>query len=215
MNNNSSKQILLSVIGVAILVVAVVGVSFAFFTYTRTGSQNNTITTGSIVFNFTDGSDTINLVDHFPISTAEGLALTGTNNVCTFTVTGKTVTGSSIAYKVWAVPGDAITGKTRFQDSEIYVNLQAVPGANSTFTPAMTSTTASAISALTKDTVDTTRGLLGTGTITGTGESISTSFTARMWVSADEVVIGEDQTYTSDEYANLYYTMKIVVTAEA
>ena len=30
-NSNSSKQVLLSVIGVAILVVAIVGVSFAFF----------------------------------------------------------------------------------------------------------------------------------------------------------------------------------------
>ena len=215
MNNNSSKQILLSVIGVAILVVAVVGVSFAFFTYTRTGSQNNTITTGSIVFNFTDGSDTINLVDHFPISTAEGLALTGTNNVCTFTVTGKTVTGSSISYKVWAVPGDTMEGKNRFKDSEVFVNLQAVPETNASFTPAMTSTTASAISALTSDTVDTTRKLLGTGTITGTGASISTNFTARMWVDATQVIIGEGQTYTSDEYSDLYYSMKIAVTAEA
>ena len=47
-NSNSSKQILLSVIGVAILVVAVVGVSFAFFSYTKTGSQTNTIQTGQI-----------------------------------------------------------------------------------------------------------------------------------------------------------------------
>ena len=45
--SNSSKQVLLSVIGVAILVVAVVGVSFAFFNYTRTGQQN-TVRTGQI-----------------------------------------------------------------------------------------------------------------------------------------------------------------------
>ena len=37
MNGNSSKQVLLSVLGIAILVVAVVGVSFAFFSYTKTG----------------------------------------------------------------------------------------------------------------------------------------------------------------------------------
>ena len=48
--SKQSKQILLSVIGVAILVVAVVGVSFAFFNYTRTGTQN-TVSTGYIKFN--------------------------------------------------------------------------------------------------------------------------------------------------------------------
>ena len=42
-NNNSSKQILLSVLGVAILVVAVVGISFAAFSYSKTGTVENTI----------------------------------------------------------------------------------------------------------------------------------------------------------------------------
>ena len=36
------------------LVVAVVGVSFAFFNYSRQGTTNNVITTGSIVFNYLD-----------------------------------------------------------------------------------------------------------------------------------------------------------------
>jgi len=49
-NSKQSKQVLLSVIGVAILVVAVVGVSFAFFNYTRTGAQNQ-VSTGFIKFN--------------------------------------------------------------------------------------------------------------------------------------------------------------------
>ena len=53
-NNNNSKQILLSIIGIAILVVAVVGVSFAFFTYTMKGKTNNIITTGSITFEIKD-----------------------------------------------------------------------------------------------------------------------------------------------------------------
>ncbi len=54
MENNNSKQILFSIIGIAILIIAVVGVSFAFFTYSRTGTTNNVITTGSIVFDFDD-----------------------------------------------------------------------------------------------------------------------------------------------------------------
>ena len=41
MEENGSKKVLLSVLGVAILVVAVVGVSFAFFTYSKEGEKNN------------------------------------------------------------------------------------------------------------------------------------------------------------------------------
>ena len=40
MEKDSSKKILLSVLGVAILIVAVVGVSFAAFTFSRTGEKN-------------------------------------------------------------------------------------------------------------------------------------------------------------------------------
>lgn len=86
-NSNSSKQILLSVIGVAILVVAVVGVSFAFFNYTRTGAAN-TIRTGTISFN--TSNSVINVTNVFPIAkTAVG---TDTTNVGTGTVT---ITGST------------------------------------------------------------------------------------------------------------------------
>ncbi len=57
MEKNNSKQVLFAIIGIAVLVVAVVGVSFAFFTYSRTGKTNNVITTGKLVFNFGGGED--------------------------------------------------------------------------------------------------------------------------------------------------------------
>ena len=75
--NNNSKQILLSVLGVAILVVAVVGVSFAAFSYSKTGEKVNTITTGSIVMSYNETTNGINLVDALPISDAQGMALSG------------------------------------------------------------------------------------------------------------------------------------------
>ncbi len=86
-NSNSSKQVLLSVIGVAILVVAVVGVSFAFFNYTRTGAAN-TIKTGTISFN--TSNSVINVTNLFPI--AKSAVATDANNVGTGTVT---ITGST------------------------------------------------------------------------------------------------------------------------
>ena len=230
MNNNQSKQILLSVIGVAILVVAVVGVSFAFFTYSRTGSQNNIITTGKITFVFQDG-DTINLTNHFPITTAAGLALNGSGEKCTFSVTGNTTTGSTINFAVWAVPGDtpasvadidATQFTTRFDDSEVFVNIQAATVSGASFTPAMTANQGVAISSLATTasnagTPPTNGKLLGTGTITGSGTDVTQNFTVRMWVDSSVVYV-DDVTathhYTAEAYSHLYYTMKIVVTAQ-
>ena len=62
-NNNSSKQILLSVLGVAILVVAVVGVSFAAFTFSKKGTEENKITTGTIKLTYTEETDGISITD--------------------------------------------------------------------------------------------------------------------------------------------------------
>ena len=67
--NKRNNQILLSVIGIAILIVAVVGVTYAFFNYTRTGSANN-IATGRIYFNTTQNG-TLNLTNVFPIKSTE------------------------------------------------------------------------------------------------------------------------------------------------
>lgn len=103
MNNNSSKQVLLSVIGVAILVVAVVGVSFAFFNYSRTSENTNTVTTGTIFFTSEDeGFD--NLENAFPVSAtdaADANACEGTDVGCaTVTVEGRTTYENGIDFSV-------------------------------------------------------------------------------------------------------------------
>lgn len=100
MNNDSTKKVLLSVLGVAILVVAVVGVSFAFFTYSKQGSTENTITTGTLVFKYEEKTGGINLTNAIPISDEEGKALTGSSNVFDFTVTSNIQGDVSINYEI-------------------------------------------------------------------------------------------------------------------
>ena len=230
MNNNKSKQLLASIIGIAVLVVAVAGVSFAFFTYSRTGSGNNIITAGKISFTFADNSY-IKITNHFPIATSAGVVLSGTNNTCTFTVTGNTTSGSSINYAVWAVPGDlssavddinATQFTTKFADSEVFVNIQTtgtVPS-GATFSPAMTSSQGKAISTLATSasnagTRPTNGRLLGTGAISGSGTDKTINFIVRMWVDESVVTICDSGcTYTATNYEHLYYTMKIAVTAQ-
>ena len=47
----NKKTLILSIIGILVLVIAVVGVSFAMYSFTGTGSKTNTIQTGSITLN--------------------------------------------------------------------------------------------------------------------------------------------------------------------
>ena len=214
MKSNSSKQVVLSIVGVAILVVAIVGVSFAFFTYTRTGGGTNLIKTGTLVFKFEDGSS-INLTNQFPMSDANGLKLSGTNNVCNFTVSG-TSTSGAVTYTVYGVQGDASTDETktvRFTDSQIKANISATLPTGYTFTSATGASAAKTIEALK------TGGkiVFGTGTVTTAAlANSSAQFTLKMWIS-DAVTIGaaSSDTYTTDAYGKLYYSMKIVVDATA
>ena len=106
-NSNSSKQVLLSVIGVAILVVAVVGVSFAFFNYTRTGTAN-TIKTGTIAFSTTQS--TISVENVFPV--AASAVATDTTNVKTaeVTITGNTNYSNGIDFVATAEAVNATIG---------------------------------------------------------------------------------------------------------
>lgn len=134
-NSNSSKQILLSVIGVAILVVAVVGVSFAFFNYTRTGSVN-TVKTGQIFFEQTHSSVVLN--DVFPVSASD------VNDVTTSDSTAQTGYNANVSYVEVTVHGyTTYTNGVDFTISADDVDVTAGTGANSRTVPVSVSVSCS------------------------------------------------------------------------
>ena len=85
MEEDNSRKVFLSVLGVAILLVAVVGVSFALYSTGKTG-ENNSISTGTITMSYTEPTNGILLENALPISDAAGKTLSGDKNVFTFTV---------------------------------------------------------------------------------------------------------------------------------
>lgn len=215
MESSVRKSVILSIIGAIIIMLIVVGVSYAFFSYSRTGETNNEINTGALSFKFINGSDIL-LTNAFPISTAEGIALTGNNNICTFTIKGNVASGD-IDYKISAIEGDASTDATktrRFNDGDIfaYVASQDVEGV--TFMPTEGYESGKALGSLPV--------VLGTGTVTARTETTRT-FTVKMWIDDSVVHIRDaadntdtnDSIYTSDEYMSLYYSVKIKVEATA
>ena len=220
MNENSSKQVLLSVVGIAVLIIAVVGVSFAFFSYSRAGTTNNTLTTGSIFMQFTEGTG-IRLTNQFPIadSTAANYAGSqGDNPTLTFHVIGWDGSGTGITYTVTATQGDAETGKTRFNDSGIKLYLDAT-GASGNSTNNYSSSTGTVVGANNSLSGGIT---LATGEITATTENAKQddTYVLHMWISDALVSIDEnegsgdgDNVYNPTEFANLYYSLKVNVTA--
>ena len=81
---NNKKTLILSIVGILVLVIAVVGVSFAMYSFTGTGSKENVITTGTVSMNF-DPDNNFNVTNQYPMSDAKGVAQS--DNKATFGVT--------------------------------------------------------------------------------------------------------------------------------
>ena len=230
MNGNSSKQVLLSVLGIAVLVVAVVGVSFAFFTYSRNGTENNTLTTGSIIFNYTEGTG-IKLTNQFPVTDEVGAninAASGDNAVLPFELITTNTSSKAISYevKVYAgtVPSSTSEGvsegtdqtKNRFYDNEIKIKLTghqgaALDGITSGFK------TGAVVAANSNNTASKAGVTIATGSLSGT---TSQKFELRMWIPSSVVSIGNttnrsSHAYSSSDFANMFYSLRVDVTASA
>ena len=108
-NNNQyqqvkNKQVALMIIGVAILVIGLVGITYAFFNYTRTGARN-TVKTGRIVFNAEQGNQ-LTLSDLFPIKLEEGQTVSSSTpgvGSLALHITGDTTYENGVEYLIEAV----------------------------------------------------------------------------------------------------------------
>ena len=102
MEQSKNKKTMLTIIGIAILVIGLVGVTYAFFNYTRTGTRN-IIKTGRIYFN-SEQDTSINLTNMFPIDVSGGIPNDNTKvGTITINVVGDTTYDEGIEYLVSAV----------------------------------------------------------------------------------------------------------------
>ncbi len=195
---NNSKQAVLSIVGIAILVIAVVGVSFAFFTYSKNGTTNNVITTGTIEFDSNvDTATALSLTNKFPQTNDEGK----TNDEYEFKVHGTIPgTANSVYYGVFLVEGTTPDGKVatnKFEPTQISAYLTTDGGANSTIVPTYGTTGAALTSAVT-----TTQGLkVAYGTITNSGVAQTHNFTLTLWVNDTVTISDTDSTKTYRAHA--------------
>ena len=102
---NKNKQIIITLIAIISLIVITVGVTYAFFNYSRTGTTDNVVKTGGITFLYTEVSGVgkgISLTEAYPVSDSIGKIQVGEGKVFDFKVTSNIEMNSNIGYQVTA-----------------------------------------------------------------------------------------------------------------
>ena len=106
----TQKEVVLSLITIAILVAALLFVSFAAFVYTGTGQTENKITTGTVSMSFTETTPGIKITKAHPITDDEGKAMlkkddtqeqTVTSGYFDFTVSAELSGDMNIGYDIY------------------------------------------------------------------------------------------------------------------
>lgn len=216
MEENNSKKVLLSVLGVAILVVAVVGVSFAAFNYANTPNDSNTINVGTITMSFSEETAGISITNAEP--TADSTAMTDKTekHYFDFTVARTTSATVKVPYEISISEGTMGEGETKLPTQYVTVYLTKVDADGSEtavvgptkLNTLITDSNKSTLHATTAYKLATIADATG-ATYTGTAEN----YRLRMWVNTDA-------TFTTDGAGNTLvstnkYAYRLTVNVDA
>jgi len=101
--NNKKSAIILSILGILSLVLITAGVTYAVFTYTKLGETENTITTGTLRFLYTENTGVgngINITNALPVTDTVGKAYSTDGYVFDFTIEGANSGTEAIPYEI-------------------------------------------------------------------------------------------------------------------
>lgn len=175
---NSQKKMLLSVLGVAILVVAVIGISFAAYSATFDYGDANSIKTGTIMVSYTEPTNAINLENAMPMDDTDGKALEGTNKTFDFSVSTQATNALTVPYTISLTKVDTST----LGDGDVKVYL--TKGDTEVLAPTLVSNLADNAARSGSKTLYTTQDVYN-----GTEkEAKTTDYVLRMWVDKNVTV---------------------------
>ena len=98
---NKKKDLVLILI-VFILLITIVGISYAAFNYVGTGQKLNTITTGAISMNYIESSNVISMNNALPTTDNTGKKRLNTGEYFDFTVKSSIKGNTDINYEIAA-----------------------------------------------------------------------------------------------------------------
>ena len=178
-STNDKKRIYIYIGIITLLIIAILGVSFAYFNYTRTG-DTNTIKTGTIIFDYTGGSS-ITIENESPISEAE--ATTGNDHKISFSITAHNELENGMRYNVYAVYGDEEAEKNRLLDSIIALKFIPPTDGNGFTTTTNNFATAGNLSFTNG------KALLSTGIIKNTTGETTKNYDVYVWIDESKVFV--------------------------
>ena len=94
---NKKRQTVIAVIGLLGVLAIILGVTYAWFSYAKTGTKDNVITAGKVEFIYTEESPALAIDDMMPMTDAQGRAQT---DYFDFKVSAETANSASIPYTV-------------------------------------------------------------------------------------------------------------------
>ena len=116
---NNKKQLLLSIGLVLILVLMIVGISYAAFKFTGLGTKPNTITTGAITMEYTESTNTISMTGALPTTDATGKVRLTAGEYFDFTIKSNIQGNANIN---WEIAAEDITASSKKIDGK-YIKL--------------------------------------------------------------------------------------------
>lgn len=203
MEKQETKNVLISVLGVAILIVAVVGISYAAFTFSQNGNSDNTVTTGTISMSYTESDTNVISIDNaMPTSDNAGKELTDKFD---FSVSSTISGAATVNYEVRArnveLTDEEKTGespKVALDPSDVKLYLEKENSSNYEEVLAPKLFTIDSTTSLTNPVVDTNTMLLYTGSFTNDSDTSNTyteNFRLRMWLKNDAVISTSAKTF--------------------
>ena len=132
--SNEKKVKLLTASGVLLLVLAIVGISFAVFTANFTGTKENKLTTGYVTMNCSETNFTLS--DTKVLTDAQGIALTNNEATCTLT---STLSGTmNIGYDIALYD---VTGTNGLTENNVKIQASKVDNNTTTYLAGTSATT--------------------------------------------------------------------------
>lgn len=189
MIQTESKQILLSIISIAVLIIAFVGVSYATFVTVFEDSQINGISTGTISLKLKNENGSLSMENAMPVSDVDGMMLDD-NNVYDFEVQSMLSAQTTLNYEIYVEK--IKTDKPTLSNSDVRFYLEKYED-NAYKSTLITQNPQPFIPLENNSFLGSKKGsmILYSGTLsnmTSHDKEIKDSFRLRMWVAQDTVI---------------------------
>ena len=202
----NKNKVILSILGILMLVVVTVGVTYAVFTYTKLGTTENTVTAGTLKFLYTENTGVgrgINISEAFPVSDELGKSYTTENYVFDFSVEAENSGNEEIPYEV------TLRRKSTSTLAESNVKVYLTDMTDEADTQIVAPTLYSDLIQTTIDVGEEVEKTIYNGTVLGGELTYKKDFRLRMWI--DETSNQDDiNSKTFAALVNVYSNVKVV-----